>query len=60
MSAHKTQEYKGNGNHAWETVCTEAGFHTQRLRVPGGWIYRDQKYSTAVFVPLLKVIGHAV
>lgn len=62
MSSPK-QSYKGNGNHEWDLVASEEvqgdGFIvTQRLRVPGGWLYltvnsvlRTQSES---FVPLPK------
>lgn len=44
----KTQAYKGNGKHGWESVDEQevvdghvgAQHLTLRLRVPGGWLYR--------------------
>jgi hypothetical protein len=53
---HGAQEYKGNGNHEWEDVV---GF-TSRLRVPGGWLYRDGPSETMCFVPVPEVVGYAV
>ena len=39
------QAYKGNGEHTWETVAGHTWVDwndaTQRLRVPGGWLYRN-------------------
>ena len=47
-----SNEYKGNGNHDWESVQADdpslvdrengalGMTHTDRLRVPGGWLYR--------------------
>jgi hypothetical protein len=53
------QQYKGNGKHDWEDV-TEDSF-TRRLRVPGGWLYIDTKYESAlVFVPVPEVVGYKV
>jgi hypothetical protein len=54
---HGAQEYKGNGKHAWEYVTKQ----TERLRVPGGWLYRDSANAGAtVFVPVPEVVGYAV
>jgi hypothetical protein len=57
---HGAQEYKGNGNHEWEAVAEG----TERLRVPGGWIYsvtyEGDVASTSVFVPVPNVVGYAV
>lgn len=53
------QEYKGNGNHEWETVAEG----TERLRVPGGWLYSvayDDDTSSAVFVPVPNVVGYHI
>jgi hypothetical protein len=52
------EKYLGNGNHSWEKVV---GL-TDRLRVPGGWIYdvNDGETARAVFVPLPSVLGYAV
>lgn len=63
---HGAQEYKGNGNHKWETASV--GFvSTMRLRVPGGWLYRygsglstDGTVSAMVFVPVPDVVGYAI
>lgn len=39
----------------WETVSTDEGYETKRLKVAGGWIVsvRDATYSTSsiIFVP---------
>jgi hypothetical protein len=37
--------------HQWEVVEEES--HTERLKVPGGWVYRirDDSGSAVVFVP---------
>jgi hypothetical protein len=53
----KPQRYKGNGKHEWEDVC-DFGC-TQRLRVPGGWIYRDDMTGMA-FVPTPSVTGYCI
>jgi hypothetical protein len=52
------EKYLGNGAHSWEKVV---GL-TDRLRVPGGWIYdvNDGENARAVFVPLPSVLGYAV
>jgi hypothetical protein len=50
------QEYQGNGNHKWEPVANG----TERLRVPGGWMYRDGYTSSAVFVPVPQAVGYVV
>jgi hypothetical protein len=49
------QKYLGNGAHDWEDVTNHL---TQRLRVPGGWLYRDG--STMSFVPVPDAVGYAV
>jgi hypothetical protein len=52
------QGYKGNGRHEWEQVTAEGT--TQRLRIPGGWIYRDSHVLAATFVPMPEVVKHKV
>jgi hypothetical protein len=52
------QGYKGNGRHEWEQVTAEGT--TQRLRIPGGWIYRDSHVLAAVFIPMPEVVKHKV
>ena len=45
--------------HEWEVVCHTSDFNhaTARMRVPGGWLYRDRvssgtsEYFNMVFVP---------
>ena len=54
--SHGAQEYKGNTKHRWEDVTS--GGHTQRLRVPGGWLYMTS--GTTVFVPVPQAVGYAV
>lgn len=59
------QEYKGNGKHEWEFVidCDETETVTERLRVPGGWLYRDRtddETGAATFVPVPDAVGYAV
>lgn len=58
-----TQEYRGNGKHAWETVVEGADFATSpkvtRLRVPGGWLYKPRG-SAGSFVPMPEVVKHKV
>jgi hypothetical protein len=51
------QEYRGNGRHTWEGVG--AG-KTMRLRVPGGWLYRDGGDASSTFVPMPDVVGYVV
>jgi len=61
------QAYKGNGNHEWETVLDE-GIDDEgdlydgmeRLRVPGGWLYRSCGASAMTFVPLTDAIGYDI
>ena len=60
MSATQSQEYRGNGNHTWEGVINVGGYTVDRLRVPGGWLYRDMKTATLAFVPMPEVVRHAV
>ena len=60
MSEHQTQEYRGNGKHQWEGVISDGGFQLMRLRVPGGWLYRDQKTQTVTLVPMPEVVKHKV
>lgn len=53
------QEYKGNGNHAWEPVAEKL----ERVRVPGGWLYRSHDEHGpmgATFVPVPDAVGYAV
>jgi hypothetical protein len=53
------QAYRGNGKHEWETVAGS----TQRLRVPGGWLYGTRVHDAvygATFVPVPEVVGYAV
>ena len=62
------QAYKGNGKHKWEVVAVDAVTHTQRLRVPGGWLFMtntindemDTHNTNTVFVPVPEVVGYAV
>lgn len=58
LPAKPSQVYKGNGKHTWEMV-TPSGRVTQRLRVPGGWLYKPDG-SAAVFVPMPEVVKHKV
>jgi hypothetical protein len=53
------QQYKGNGKHDWEDVD---GNETDRLRVPGGWLYRYVNFDAPalVFVPVPEVVGYKV
>ena len=77
MSDKQSQEYRGNGKHEWEKVVSKASpdgyHHTQRLRVPGGWLYQtsmlvdltdqgDGVLNTlnTVFVPMPEVVKHEV
>jgi hypothetical protein len=52
------QAYKGNGKHEWEYVT----YSTERLRVPGGWLYRfaSASGSDISFVPVPEAVGYAV
>jgi len=77
MSKTQSQEYRGNGAHQWEVVDTDIneeqrrGDQTMRLRVPGGWLYRNavsvglsdggviMNHNT-VFVPMPAVVKHEV
>jgi hypothetical protein len=59
------QEYKGNGKHKWEFVtdCDETDTVTERLRVPGGWLYRDRteiETGAGVFVPVPETVGYVI
>lgn len=58
-SPNGAQKYFGNGEHEWEPVVDPL---TERLRVPGGWLYRDCSYdnATMVFVPCPDAVGYAV
>ncbi len=53
---HGPQEYLGNGNHAWEYVADA----TYRLRVPGGWLYRDDTLPGIAFVPVPNAVGYVI
>jgi hypothetical protein len=54
------QAYKGNGKHKWELVVVEdEGSNVHRLRVPGGWLYRDN-WNGLVFVPVPEAVGYVV
>lgn len=66
-SPNGAQAYRGNGKHGWETVTGG----TERLRVPGGWLYRttatklnvigkEDVSVTTAFVPVPEVVGYAV
>lgn len=60
---HGAQEYKGNGKHSWERVEGDAYVRTERLRVPGGWLYRNVRgeFTKAMtFVPVPQAVGYAV
>jgi hypothetical protein len=60
------QQYRGNGEHVWEDV----GYQTvtspmkmldvERLRVPGGWLYRSNANAWGVFVPVPEAVGYVV
>lgn len=72
MSKEHTQEYRGNGKHEFEFVLEDATTFTQRLRVPGGWLYQistdlgalgegqPEFYVNTVFVPMPEVVKHKV
>jgi hypothetical protein len=61
MMAKENQKYKGNGKHDWERVSHSKGYgEVSRLRVPGGWLYRDDFSLTTVFVPMPEVVKHKV
>ena len=76
MSDTQSQEYLGNGKHKWEDVTVNAKENdqgqkmidgTQRLRVPGGWLYRVLGINPVVgmvqnitFVPMPEVVKHKV
>jgi hypothetical protein len=56
-----TQTYKGNGKHEWQHVAMDGQtFAVRRLRVPGGWLYRDERVKAMVFVPMPEVVKHKV
>jgi hypothetical protein len=55
-----SQKYQGNGAHSWELVTGNNGDKTERLRVPGGYIYRDNIACAATFVPMPDAVGYAV
>jgi hypothetical protein len=55
------QTYKGNGKHEWQHVAMDGQtFAVRRLRVPGGWLYRDERVKAMVFVPMPEVVKHKV
>jgi hypothetical protein len=60
MSEHQEQSYHGNGNHKWEAVCPglRPGTQTMRLRVVGGWLYKDD--GAIAFCGLPEVLKHKV
>lgn len=61
MSEEQSQEYRGNGQHTFETVIKDVqGVLVDRLRVPGGWLYRDRKLATMAYVPMPEVVKHKV
>lgn len=71
MSKEQSQEYRGNGNHTFEAVDVKSAHFVDRLRVPGGWIYRTTTdcgdsldgydfHVNTVFVPMPEVVKHAV
>lgn len=51
---HGAQEYRGNGSHNWEPVSGP----TQRLRVPGGWLYAH--FGALTFVPVPEIVGYVI
>lgn len=57
---HKSQEYRGNGKHDWEVVVPGEDEGVERLRVPGGWLYRDNATREVTFVPMPEVVKHKV
>jgi hypothetical protein len=57
MSKKKSQEYRGHGEHDWEPDLRSG---MQRLRVPGGWLYRFNYTTTTTLVPLPDVVKHKV
>jgi hypothetical protein len=62
----QNQKYLGNGKHEWETSVDYSGDagHTERLRVPGGWLYSvengDNFCPSVVFVPIPEVVKYRV
>jgi hypothetical protein len=55
------QTYKGNGKHEWQYVAMDGQTcAVRRLRVPGGWLYRDERVKAMVFVPMPEVVKHKV
>jgi hypothetical protein len=75
MSKDNPQDYRGNGEHGWERVQLSmdgADFdYTSRLRVPGGWLYRNTfamsdageitgPFVNVTFVPMPEVVKHKV
>jgi hypothetical protein len=56
---HGAQQYLGNENHEWEPVVEG----TERLRVPGGWLYSvswEDGGGTMTFVPVPNILGYAI
>lgn len=70
MSDKQSQRYLGNGNHKWEVVYQNPMIFTQRLRVPGGWLYsvsvadvvgdEPKVRASTTFVPMPEVVSHKV
>jgi hypothetical protein len=58
------QKYLGNGKHDWQEVAVDGQDTTERLRVPGGYLYRTVKERAdapaMTFVPMPDVVGYAV
>ncbi len=54
------QRYVGSENETWESLHGASGM--ERLRVPGGWLYRPTTgdRSCATFVPMPAVVKHKV
>lgn len=57
------QKYLGAQNHTWEDVIPSEDANDRddvvdRLRVPGGWLYRNG--ARMVFVPMPEAVGYAV
>lgn len=58
---HQDQRYSGNGQHRWEGVVrSNEGHGIERLRVLGGYLYRDAKTGSLVFVPMPEVVKYKV
>ena len=54
------QTYRGNGKHNFEMVVENGYGDVMRLRVPGGWLYRDLGSCSTVFVPLVDVMNKVI